>query len=56
MSKRPIKCPVASGRDKRKNFSLSIKMELLKKLEKGASMKQLSAESKVSTSTIYGSQ
>jgi hypothetical protein len=48
---------VASGRVKM-NFSLSIEkmVEFLMKLKKGASMnfKELSAEFKVGTTTIYG--
>jgi hypothetical protein len=49
-------CSKASRKVKRKNFLASAKkkLQLLMKLEKGASLKWLSAEFGVGMSTIYG--
>ena len=55
MSKRPAERQLASGKLKRKHFALSIskKVELLMRLDKGASVWHLSEEYGVGTSTIY---
>lgn len=55
MSKRPIEHRDLSENNKRKRVSLSItqKVELLKKLDSGTSVKSLCGEYGVGSSTIY---